>query len=537
MPWRRAHSVAVRAAPVATVLVLALLVTWVWLAQIKHQRRAHARHTSDVCYQASRRIQVLVEQQLRGVRVDARIWSILGPLGGSRDMFKGLSSTLLEELPGCRSVQYVGPGGAPRWSNAAPGWKGGTRPPGDERALLAAARAAGGAVISAPVPSPAGEHLLYIAHPIGQGDAGVLVLEMNPRQMIGVGFEVNIRLEFNLKLEDGKVPLFSFPTADWSSDGDGQDDEHRLFTVGDRTWRLTIRPKQGMYATAGWLERYSIPLLGYFLALAMALLVHLLASRMALYRAARDQALTEVAERVRAQKALDQAISRYTLLSRKVLMAQEEERGRISRDLHDELGQILTALHLEVDWLQSQAGDAPDEVQTAFANTVEMVESAAAELRRICKGLRPPLLDDLGLKPASRMLIEEEQARTGLETEVKFRLNEDELPIDPEVALCVYRVLQEALHNIRRHASASCVNISLTASESALHLSVYDDGIGFDMGAVRGTHPGFGIAGMRERAYLVSGTIEVRSEPHQGTRVDLRIPLGSENDGEPKEGS
>jgi PAS domain S-box-containing protein len=221
---------------------------------------------------------------------------------------------------------------------------------------------------------------------------------------------------------------------------------------------------------------------------------------------------------------LRHAVERHTLLSRKVLMTQEEERRRISRELHDELGQILTALHLEVDWIREESTSAPAKLQEAFGNAAKMVESAAEELRRICRGLRPPLLDDLGLEPAIRLLIEEEQGRTGLD--VTVQLDEAEHAIAPDVALCVYRVLQESLNNIRRHASASSVNISLSCSDSELCLSVYDDGVGFEMGKKHEDRSGFGIAGMRERAFLIHGALDVRSEPYQGTRVTLRAPLG-----------
>ena len=475
---------------------------------------------------------------------------------------------------------------------------------------------------------------------VGRVDLGYMVLDLYPGSMIGAGFQKNIRSEFNLKLDDGVTTLFRFPETPGEHSYQPENSATRVFPVANRVWRLSITPKSGQLAATGYMANISIPLLGFFLAAGMGLLIHLLSQRMALYRAARDQALQEVAQRQKAQSALyesearyhgvfdsatdgllvlndrfrileanptacamygyeagclagmslrdlfdaehlqvfqdfvrqvrefgsarlesvnrrqdgtkadldlrgttledageprvlatlsdvsdlKQAVRRHTLLSHKIMMAQEEERGRISRDLHDELGQVLTALHLELDWLQSKSATAPSEVRTAFQNAVGMVESAATELRRICKGLRPPLLDDLGLEPAIRQLIEEE--RIGLRTDVSIQLNEGGQPVQPEIALCVYRVLQEALHNIRRHSAARTVSISLVGSDSELFLSVYDDGVGFDMSNEERAMAGFGIAGMRERAYLVKGAVDLRSEPHQGTRVSLRVPLG-----------
>ena len=223
---------------------------------------------------------------------------------------------------------------------------------------------------------------------------------------------------------------------------------------------------------------------------------------------------------------LHQAMLRHAQLSRKVLMAQEEERARVSRDLHDELGQILTALRLEISWLHKKAAAASVDMSEEFRGAVEMVEKAAGELRRICKGLRPPLLDDLGLGPALRLLVEDFEEWTGLEFSYTVSVDEEEFSVPPEVALCAYRILQESINNITRHARARHVNITLTDytdTGEELVLMVYDDGVGFDV-THRDASKGSGIAGMRERAHLVNGSLHVRSEPHQGTRVTFRVP-------------
>ena len=228
------------------------------------------------------------------------------------------------------------------------------------------------------------------------------------------------------------------------------------------------------------------------------------------------------------QSELHQAMLRHAQLSRKVLMAQEEERARVSRDLHDELGQILTALRLEISWLRKKAcaSVAAPEVGQACDSAVEMVEKAAEELRHICKGLRPPLLDDLGLEPALRLLVEDFEERSGLDIGFKSHMDDGVQAVPSEVGLCTYRILQESLNNITRHAAARHVNIIISDSGEELVLSVYDDGSGFDP-STRDARKGSGIAGMRERAYLVNGSLHLRTEPHQGTRVTLRVPLNA----------
>jgi len=209
-----------------------------------------------------------------------------------------------------------------------------------------------------------------------------------------------------------------------------------------------------------------------------------------------------------------------TALSRKVLVAQEEERTRISRDLHDGLGQIIAALHFEVDWMRHRLAGSPDASDAA----ARLIDKAGNELRRICQGLRPPLLDDLGLMPSVRELVNEFEAHWPLEIDLEIRLDEDLFPVPSDVALSVFRVLQETLTNVVRHADARNVNVTLVREYQWLVLSVYDSGRGFQISEIAAA-PGYGIEGMRERARLVNGTIEIRSVPDQGTRVVLRVPV------------
>jgi|GEM_PF-547953 len=225
--------------------------------------------------------------------------------------------------------------------------------------------------------------------------------------------------------------------------------------------------------------------------------------------------LADVTERNR-------ALQRLEHLSREVLMAQEEERARVSRDLHDELGQLLTASRIELGLFEKRAAGAGLEARDAMQNAVVLVEKAADELRRICRGLRPPLLDDLGLEPAVRLLVREFEDRTGIESHLQVSFDEAQPELSGEVSLCAYRILQEALNNVSRHSEASTVDIALSRSPGELVLSVRDDGKGFDPAELG---QGCGIAGMRERAGLVNGSVEIHSARSQGTRVVFRVHL------------
>jgi PAS domain S-box-containing protein len=229
--------------------------------------------------------------------------------------------------------------------------------------------------------------------------------------------------------------------------------------------------------------------------------------------------LTDVSDRRR-------ALERQAALSRKVIRAQEEERARLSRELHDELGQILTALRLELGWLEKRVGEkASGELGSELANAVALVDSATEELRRICRGLRPQLLDDLGLEPVIRQLLQEFQASADLEVELDMQLGEPETRVAPEGALCAYRILQEALTNVRRHARASRVKVQVESTESGLRVVVEDDGSGFEPESIR-VGRGCGLEGMRERANLVRGKLTIESGTAAGCRVELVIPHG-----------
>ncbi|HAF71077.1 MAG: Putative two-component sensor [Acetothermia bacterium 64_32] len=198
----------------------------------------------------------------------------------------------------------------------------------------------------------------------------------------------------------------------------------------------------------------------------------------------------------------ERALSR---LSAKLLSAQEEERRRIARRLHDELGQALAAAR----WALA-AGD----TQGAEELLAQAVEGA----RTLARDLRPPLLDELGLGPALRGLVERFSAAAGAEVEVD--LPEGRFPEQVETA--VFRAFQEALENVRRHAGATRVSLRLEREGGKLVGEVVDNGRGFD---VRRTPEGLGLSGMREWVSLVGGELSVQSAPGRGTRVRFTIPL------------
>ncbi len=215
-------------------------------------------------------------------------------------------------------------------------------------------------------------------------------------------------------------------------------------------------------------------------------------------------------------------VRRLTQLSRTILVDQEEERARLARELHDQLGQMLTAIRLELGWLHRALFDSVER-RRVVDNCSELVEQAANELRRVCRGLRPPALDDLGIVPAIQHLAQDVAEHASFTIDLALDLDDD-LRLAPDVELCIYRVLQEALNNVLRHARASRVQVRLTSDGDTILLQARDDGDGFDLDETR-SFRGIGIEGMHERASLIGGHLQLTSSTGAGTTVTLRVPM------------
>jgi two-component system, NarL family, sensor histidine kinase UhpB len=205
-----------------------------------------------------------------------------------------------------------------------------------------------------------------------------------------------------------------------------------------------------------------------------------------------------------------------------VLRAQEDERRRLARDLHDEVNQALTAMLLRLEALSQ---DAPPERGNEVAELKRLAGEAMEELLNLARQLRPTALDDHGLATALEAQLRRFQARTGVET--ALHLEGDPATLDDDVQTALYRVAQEALANVGRHAGATRSEVRLSVRGDGTELRVTDDGDGFDPtnpdnGETGGA--GLGLRGMAERARLVGGELDVRSAPGSGTTVTLRIP-------------
>ncbi len=213
-------------------------------------------------------------------------------------------------------------------------------------------------------------------------------------------------------------------------------------------------------------------------------------------------------------------------LSHHILRAQEEERKRISRELHDEIAQILVGIHVQLEILAREASVNPARLRQQIARTQRLVEKSVNAVHQFARELRPTALDDLGLSAALRSLIREFMMRTGVRVRFTTFAKVERLSSSKRIVL--YRVVHSALANVAEHAQAGRVSVSVRKVESAVHLEIIDDGKSFDVTRVlhgrRNEH--LGLLGMRERVEMIGGRFDVESAPGKGTAVRARIPFG-----------
>lgn len=230
-----------------------------------------------------------------------------------------------------------------------------------------------------------------------------------------------------------------------------------------------------------------------------------------------------VSERKRAEEALEHSHGQMRSLAAHLQGVREEERARIAREVHDDLGHALSLLKMNTHWLNVHIPAQEESVRGKLGTMSTVIDGAIRTVRRIATELRPSELDHLGLVAAIESHVADFQERTGIEC--KFTATPAEVDVDAGRATTLFRILQEALTNVLRHADATRVNVMLAGANDRVELKVRDNGRGITQTQAMGPIS-FGLLGMRERAQEWSGTMNIRGLPGEGTEVSIRIPLG-----------
>ncbi|WP_336491587.1 PAS domain-containing sensor histidine kinase [Methylobacterium nigriterrae] len=229
----------------------------------------------------------------------------------------------------------------------------------------------------------------------------------------------------------------------------------------------------------------------------------------------------DITERKASEEELLASRAQLRKLSEFEQRAREEERARIARELHDELGQTLTAMKLDLVWLRERLPAEPATGVARLNRLISIADQAVVDLRRIATELRPIILDELGLHCAIEWLAQSATEHGALPVQLVFDRND--CTYDPDVSTAAFRIVQEALTNVVRHSRATSARIAVRHLDGLLLIEVSDDGCGINSSAGAGDR--LGLAGMRERARLLGGSVEIDSSAVQGTAVTVRLPF------------
>ncbi|MBL0182167.1 MAG: PAS domain S-box protein [Chitinophagaceae bacterium] len=230
----------------------------------------------------------------------------------------------------------------------------------------------------------------------------------------------------------------------------------------------------------------------------------------------------DVTEQYKAKELLQKSYEDIRLLASNLQSIREDERTNIAREIHDELGQQLTGLKMDMHWLTRKIKSTDEEVNKKMKDSIELVNSTIATVRKIATDLRPSILDDLGLLAALEWQSEEFERRSG--TKVVFTNKAGDISVMPKPATALFRIYQEVLTNVARHANASKVDAILDSDDKRLYFSISDNGVGFNVNATKDKKT-LGLLGIKERSLLIGGTYEIKSTPGQGAEIMISIPL------------
>lgn len=255
--------------------------------------------------------------------------------------------------------------------------------------------------------------------------------------------------------------------------------------------------------------------------IALLLIVWLLARRELHQREEKRRRM--VAEQQRLEAEVETRTAELFELSNHLQVVREEEKSRLARDIHDELGGILVSAKMDLSWVEDKLRDERPEIASRLARAQQALDSGVALKRRIIEELRPTLLDNLGLGTAIEWQVREVCDASGLGAEV--RVPQEAAPLPPQVAIALFRIVQEALTNIVRYAKARNVEVELLQTADAVSLVITDDGVGLPDGA-QNNRLSHGINGMRQRVRALQGEFSIHGRPGKGTTIEVNIALG-----------
>ena len=518
-------------APFFAFIIFGSISVLLWQNQNRHERELVLRYTETSSEQIRIRIEGLMNARMASLELLAERWVERDPPDFRQKRFLDFAKVFYSHYPGFMGINWVDPTGVVRWvfpKNS------------NER------------VIDTPILKPQdsrGYKKFHVIH----SDQIIVTRSMELIQG-GIGFNTFLPLVYSGKIQGHLNGVFQVKeivniclakdilsnfwirlyeadqliyTNDNQSDGNPEKNGFKILReiqFPGKIWRLDLVPKAIVYPS-GTAWKVSVLIFGLVISATLSLLLHLLLERIQMYRQARDQAFQEISERKRAE-------SRIQRLSQQLLKAQETERQMISCELHDRVAQDLSASKIECDMLLKNlpALDAP--VKAKLLEISKRLQGTINTIRNLSYDLQPPTLAEMGLLKALEIYCEEFSSQFGRNVDFQSAgLNLFKLDSDTEIHL--YRLIQEGLNNIRKHADSEKAIVRLLGVFPNIILRIEDTGKGFDVKArelALGDEKRMGLRSMKERVNLLGGQMTIQSSPMEGTKVFIKIPYKRQRD-------
>ncbi len=513
--------------PLAAFLLFGSITVILWQNQNGHERELVFRYTESSSELIRNRIQDLMNARMASLELLAKRWVQRIPPDFSRKRFLEFAKNIYTHYPGFTEINWIDPGGAIRW----------VFPMKSNESVIGKSVYEGRDSRVRDTFKEAGKNLQYAATPcveIFQGEPGFhtfwpLVYTGKVQGFLNGVFQVklivdtcfprNIFKEFWIRLyEAGRVVYTNEKQINSNLKKDKLCVVREIHFPG-KIWQLELIPKAAIYPPR---MVWKLFLLTFGLAISaiISILLHLLLQRMQMYMIARDHALQEVSERKKAEDLVGK-------LSQTLLQAQERERQMISRELHDRVAQDLSVSKIECDMLIKNQPALHHSAKEKLLEISNSLQGAISAVRDLSYDLRPPVLDDMGLVQALEIYCEEFSENSNVKVDFKSA-GMYKLDLDFNIEIHLYRLVQEGLNNIRKHADAAQANIMLMGVSSNIILLIEDDGKGFDVNARElaiGNEKRMGLRSMKERVNLLGGRMKIQSRPMQGTKISIKIPF------------
>ena len=519
--------------PVAAFLFFGSVAVVLWQSQNRHQRELVFRHTEISAEQIRIRVEGLMKARMASLEFLADRWVERVPPDFSRQRFSAFAQSFYAHYPGFTGINWIDPEGVIQWvypEKENDGAKGkNVNHHDDSRYRQAFNRAK--------------QHPGYAVSPcveLFQGGLGfdtfwLLTYDGKVQGYLNGVFTINRIMDTCLArdiLQNFRVRIFEAGQLIYinekKDDVDSQTNmlyAHREIHFPGKNWKLELEPKVAIYPSV-INESLWFLIFGLVISAILSLVLHFLLERILMYRKARDHAFHEISERKRAEEHIRN-------LSSQLMKAQEIERHRLARDLHDHLAQDLSVLKISLDTFFNDQPDAPVDKKDRLSKLSTMVQQTIVEVRDLAYGLYSAELDQLGLIQAVSHLCEE--FSIGSELQVDFfsaGMDESKLDFDSEISL--FRIIQEGLNNIKKHADAAHATVRLVASYPDIIIRIEDNGKGFDVRKRRESALSakrMGIRSMEERAVLLNGKMQIDSRLGQGTKIVIKVPFQEKTDG------